>query len=49
VTLWARTLADDDPNRYLYLRGASRTGALPYGISDLLPTFARDESRELIP
>jgi DNA primase len=37
-TFWARTLADNAAAdaRYLYLRGASRTGLPPYGFSDLL-------------
>jgi hypothetical protein len=48
VTLWARALTDDDPNRYLYLRGASRTGAIPYGLSDRLTADAREARRELV-
>jgi hypothetical protein len=37
-TLWARAPDDagDPGSRYLYLRGASRTGLPPYGLSDLL-------------
>jgi DNA primase len=45
-TLWARALQDTDPSsRYLYLRGASRSGLPPYGLSDILrlPADARRE------
>jgi DNA primase len=37
-TLWVRTLddAEDAGTRYLYLRGASRTGLPPYGLSEAL-------------
>ncbi|MGH2451332.1 MAG: toprim domain-containing protein [Candidatus Limnocylindria bacterium] len=37
-TLWARALDDgsDADARYLYLRGASRTGLPPYGLSDVV-------------
>jgi DNA primase len=37
-TFWARTLdgAADPGSKYLYLRGASRTGLPPYGLSDVL-------------
>jgi DNA primase len=37
-TFWARAPDDagDPGSRYLYLRGASRTGLPPYGLSDLL-------------
>jgi DNA primase len=45
-TLWARTLHDADPSsRYLYLRGASRSGLPPYGLSDIrrLPVADRRE------
>jgi hypothetical protein len=48
VTLWARAISDDEPNRYLYLRGASRTGAIPYGLSDLLTTGTPGERHEVI-
>lgn len=45
-TLWARTLEPGDSGtRYLYLRGASRTGLPPYGLSDVLtrsPELRRD-------
>jgi DNA primase len=45
-TLWARSLQDTDAlSRYLYLRGASRSGLPPYGLSDILrlPADARRE------
>ena len=45
-TLWARALQDADASsRYLYLRGASRSGLPPYGLSDILrlPADARRE------
>ena len=45
-TLWARSLQDTDASsRYLYLRGASRSGFPPYGLSDVLrlPADARRE------
>ena len=45
-TLWARALQDTDASsRYLYLRGASRSGLPPYGLSDVLrlPADARRE------
>ena len=37
-TLWARALGDEasPDSRYLYLRGASRTGLPPYGLSHVL-------------
>jgi len=36
-TLWARSLRDSDSSaRYLYLRGASRSGLPPYGLSEIL-------------
>jgi len=36
-TLWARSLTDDAPQaKYLYLRGASRAGLPPYGLTDVL-------------
>lgn len=37
-TLWARVLDDagEASSRYLYLRGASRSGLPPYGLSDVL-------------
>jgi DNA primase len=36
-TLWARSLRDSDSStRYLYLRGASRSGLPPYGLSEVL-------------
>jgi Toprim-like len=37
-TLWARAVdgAGDPESKYLYLRGASRTGLPPYGLSDVL-------------
>jgi DNA primase len=45
-TFWARALQDTDASsRYLYLRGASRSGLPPYGLSDILrlPADARRE------
>jgi hypothetical protein len=42
-TLWARSLQDTDAaSRYLYLRGASRSGLPPYGLSDILRLPLRD-------
>ena len=36
-TLWGRSLQDSDSStRYLYLRGASRSGLPPYGLSAIL-------------
>jgi hypothetical protein len=35
ATLWARTLAETG-TRYLYLRGATRSGLPPYGLTDVL-------------
>jgi DNA primase len=48
-TLWARALVDAEGagTRYLYLRGASRTNLLPYGLSELL-TRPPEERRELV-
>ena len=40
VTLWSRALDDDADDRYLYLRGAPRAGAIPYGLSDLIASPA---------
>lgn len=46
-TLWARALQDTDAtSRYLYLRGASRSGLPPYGLSDVLRLSA-DDRREV--
>jgi DNA primase len=46
-TLWARALDDgsDAGARYLYLRGASRTGLPPYGLADVVakPVSERGE------
>jgi DNA primase len=45
-TLWARAIQETDTSsRYLYLRGASRSGLPPYGLSDVLrlPADARCE------
>jgi DNA primase len=48
-TLWARTLEDVAAagSRYLYLRGASRAGLPPYGLSQLLEQ-PRSARRELV-
>ncbi len=48
-TLWARALKDgsDAGVRYLYLRGAGRTGLPPYGLADVVAQPARERS-ELI-
>ena len=36
-TLWARSVRDSDSStRYLYVRGASRSGLPPYGLSEVL-------------
>jgi DNA primase len=48
VTLWARTTNDHDADRYLYLRGARRAGAIPYGLSDLLSGGARGDLEPLV-
>lgn len=46
-TLWVRTLDEDSDAgaRYLYLRGASRTGLPPYGLADVVaqPVSERSE------
>lgn len=42
-TLWARSLQDSaSSSRYLYLRGASRSGLPPYGLSEVLRLPAAD-------
>jgi len=47
-TLWARTLRDSaSATRYLYLRGAGRSGLPPYGLSDVL-RLPPPERRELV-
>ena len=47
-TLWARTLHDvDTAPKFLYLRGAGRSGLPPYGLSDVLKLPPR-ERRELV-
>ncbi len=47
-TLWARTLEDaDTAPKFLYLRGAGRSGLPPYGLSDVLKLPPR-ERRELV-
>jgi hypothetical protein len=44
-TLWARTLRDaDTAPKFLYLRGARRTGLPPYGLSDVLKLPPRERS-----
>lgn len=45
-TLWARTLdpAANGDGKYLYLRGASRAGLLPYGASSVIAGPAVDRS-----
>jgi hypothetical protein len=48
VTLWARTIRDDDADRYLYLRGAPRGGAIPYGLSDTLATASREQRAHVL-
>lgn len=47
VTLWARAVDQTAEDRYLYLRGASRSGALPYGMSDLLATTSTQTRAEV--
>jgi len=47
ATLWSRALADDAPDRYLYLRGAPRAGVIPYGLSDLLTSSSAAERTEI--
>ena len=47
-TLWARSLRDaDSSTRYLYLRGASRSGLPPYGLSEVL-RLPPAERREVV-
>jgi hypothetical protein len=48
-TLWARALDDDasPDSRYLYLRGATRAGLPPYGLSQVLKQ-APSATRELV-
>lgn len=47
VTLWARARDEGDADRYLYLRGAPRTGAIPYGLSDLLASRSLAERAKI--
>lgn len=47
VTLWARAIDDGADERYLYLRGEPRVGALPYGMSDLLTSASKADRAEL--
>lgn len=47
-TLWARSLEESDSStRYLYLRGASRSGLPPYGLSDVL-RLPPEDRREIV-
>ena len=47
-TLWARTIHDaDTAAKFLYLRGAGRSGLPPYGLSDVLK-LPPPERRELV-
>lgn len=48
-TLWARTVdrVDDPGSKYLYLRGASRTGLPPYGLFEVMARPSA-ERRELV-
>jgi DNA primase len=47
-TFWARALQDSDSStRYLYLRGASRAGLPPYGLSEVL-RLPSNERREVV-
>jgi DNA primase len=47
-TLWARSLRDSDSSaRYLYLRGASRFGLPPYGLSEVI-RLPPSERREVV-
>ncbi|MEJ7569226.1 MAG: toprim domain-containing protein [Gaiellaceae bacterium] len=47
-TLWARSLRESDTStRYLYLSGATRSGLLPYGLSEVLRQ-PPPERRELV-
>ena len=47
-TLWGRSLrVSDTSTRYLYLSGASRSGLLPYGVSEVLRQ-PPSERRELV-
>ena len=47
VTLWARSIEPDAEERYLYLRGAPRSAAIPYGLSDLLASASRADRAEV--
>jgi DNA primase len=47
-TLWARAVGDDErASKYLYLRGARRTGLPPYGLSEVL-RLPPGERRDLV-
>ena len=47
-TLWARSVGDDErASKYLYLRGARRTGLPPYGLSEVL-RLPLGERRDLV-
>jgi DNA primase len=47
-TLWARAVGDDErASKYLYLRGARRTGLPPYGLSEVL-RLPLGERRDLV-
>jgi DNA primase len=48
VTLWARTIEAAGDDRYLYLRGAPRSGTIPYGLSDVLPARAHEKHEPLL-
>jgi DNA primase len=48
VTLWARTIGNDEVDRYLYLRGAPRGDTIPYGLSDNLASASRDQRAHVL-
>lgn len=48
-SLWARTLRDaDTAPKYIYLRGAGRTGLPPYGVSDVLKLSSCERTELLL-
>ncbi len=48
ATLWARTLEPAADDRYLYLKGTARPDTVPYGLSTLLASGSRTETRDLL-
>ena len=48
TTLWARTLAPDADDRYLYLKGPARPYTIPYGLSTILAAGSPTQGRHLL-